>query len=173
MAFFFDRALQFGLRHTSMGGLMAGKLCEYRRKERTHTTADRLDLDTDGFTYQKNRESRSVVDNHGDVYTVDVNTLAYTYSEISPGVYEKTAYGPDRRRDGAPYSPPARSHENPGSSDPRPEGKVELLIEIGNRQLGTLECPCERIPAASGKGFVLNRNLGRRPLCGISVSKCL
>jgi len=30
--------------------------------------------------------------------------------------------------------------------------KVELLIEIGNHELRTLECPYERIPAADAKG---------------------
>ena len=70
---------------------------QYRRKEETTVTAIRLDLETDGLTYQKwggtQRAKRGdwLVSNHGDVYTVDADTFARTYHEVSPGLYEKTA----------------------------------------------------------------------------------
>lgn len=60
-------------------------------------TAVRLDLDTEGFTYRKwgdvQRCKRGdwLVDNVGDVYTVDADVFARTYRRVSPGVYVKTA----------------------------------------------------------------------------------
>lgn len=59
--------------------------------------AVRLDLDTDGFTYQKwggtQRCKRGdwLVSNRGDVYTIDAETFDRTYRQVSPGVYEKDA----------------------------------------------------------------------------------
>jgi hypothetical protein len=72
-------------------------LQEYRRKKRTSVTAVRLDLDTEGFTYRKwggaQRCKRGdwLVNNQGDVYTVDGETFDRTYRMVSPGVYEKDA----------------------------------------------------------------------------------
>ena len=72
-----------------------GALQQYRRKEKTTVVAVRLDLDTDGFTYEKwggvQRCKRGdwLVDNGGDVYTVDGKTFAATYRQVNPGVYEK------------------------------------------------------------------------------------
>src|SRR5947199_914092 len=76
---------------------MRHTLQEYQRKQRTPITAVRLDLDTDGFTYEKwgatQRCKRGdwLVNNRGDVYTVDADTFERTYRTISPGVYEKNA----------------------------------------------------------------------------------
>ena len=70
---------------------------EYRRKKRTSVTAVQLDLDTEGFVYQKwggtQRCKRGdwVLNNQGDVYTVDSESFDRTYRLISPGVYEKNA----------------------------------------------------------------------------------
>ena len=70
---------------------------EYRRRKRTLITAVRLDLDTDGFAYRKwGGEQRCkrgdwLVNNQGDVYTVDAETFERTYAIVSPGVYEKNA----------------------------------------------------------------------------------
>ena len=70
---------------------------EYRRKKRTSVIAVRLDLDTEGFTYQKwggtQRCKRGdwLLSNQGDVYTVDGETFARTYRQVSAGVYEKDA----------------------------------------------------------------------------------
>ena len=60
-------------------------------------TAVRLDLDTDGFTYRKwggtqhCKRGDWLVNNQGDVYTVDGETFERTYRQVSPGVYEKNA----------------------------------------------------------------------------------
>jgi hypothetical protein len=67
----------------------------YRRRERTLVTAVQLDLDTEGFTYQKwggtQRCQRGdwVVDNQGDIYTIDRDVFTRTYREVTPGRYEK------------------------------------------------------------------------------------
>lgn len=72
-------------------------LKQYRRKAQTPITAVRLDLETDGFTYQKwgstQRCKRGdwLVNNQGDVYTIDAETFENTYQTVSPGVYEKAA----------------------------------------------------------------------------------
>lgn len=73
------------------------ELQQYRRRERTTVVAVRLDLDTDGFRYRKwGGEQRCkrgdwLVDNEGDVYTVDAESFARTYRESSRGVFEKVA----------------------------------------------------------------------------------
>lgn len=70
---------------------------QYRRKEVTTITAVRLDLDTEGFVYQKwggtQRCKRGdwLVNNQGDVYTIDGESFERTYRMVSPGVYEKDA----------------------------------------------------------------------------------
>jgi len=70
---------------------------EYRRKKRTLVTAVRLDLETKGFEYQKWGGTQRckpgdwLVNNQGDVYTVDAESFDLTYKQSSPGVYEKTA----------------------------------------------------------------------------------
>lgn len=70
----------------------------YRKKERRAVTAVRLRLDFDGFEYRKwggTQRCKSgdwVLDNNGDVYTVDAATFAKTYKEVSPGRYEKSAH---------------------------------------------------------------------------------
>lgn len=67
----------------------------YRRKQKTIVVAVRFDLDMAGFTYTKwGSEQRCkrgdwLVDNGGEVYTIDADTFAKTYREVSRGVYEK------------------------------------------------------------------------------------
>jgi hypothetical protein len=70
---------------------------QYRRKQKTTVTAVQIDLETEGFTYQKwGGEQRCkpgdwLVNNQGDTYTVDGTTFERTYRAVSPGVYEKVA----------------------------------------------------------------------------------
>ena len=70
---------------------------QYRRKERTFVTAVCLDLDAGGFTYlkwggtQRCKRGDWLVDNQGDVYTIDGKTFERTYQIVSPGLYEKIA----------------------------------------------------------------------------------
>jgi hypothetical protein len=69
----------------------------FRKKKAAVVTAVRLDLETEGFVYRKwQGEQRCkagdwVVDNQGDVYTIDAETFAATYREVAPGRYAKTA----------------------------------------------------------------------------------
>ncbi len=68
----------------------------YRKKAESFVTAVRLSLDTPGLTYEKwgaQQRAKSgdwLVDNEGDVYTVDAQVFARTYRGVSPGVYVKT-----------------------------------------------------------------------------------
>ncbi len=69
----------------------------YRKKAGRAVTAVRLDLDFEGFEYrkwggtQRCKKGDWVLDNDGDVYTVDADTFAETYEEVAPGRYEKSA----------------------------------------------------------------------------------
>lgn len=68
----------------------------YRRKADQYVVAVQLDLDTEGFTYRKwGGEQRCkrgdwLVDNDGDIYTVDGEVFARTYRQARPGAYVKT-----------------------------------------------------------------------------------
>jgi len=70
---------------------------KYLKKTASRVVAIQLDLETDGFTYQKwggpqiCKAGDWIVNNDGDVYTVDRETFAGTYSAVSPGIYEKVA----------------------------------------------------------------------------------
>lgn len=69
----------------------------YRRSDYPNhfVTAVQLRLDTQGFVYQKwgarQRCKRGdwLVDNCGDIYTVDANVFEKTYRQLSPGVFTK------------------------------------------------------------------------------------
>ena len=68
----------------------------YRKKPHLSVIAFQLNLDTDGFVYQKwGGEQRCkkgdwLVDNDGDVYTVDREVFERTYRKTSRGLYVKT-----------------------------------------------------------------------------------
>lgn len=70
---------------------------EYRRKKTTSITAIRLDLDTEGFVYhkwggtQRCKRGDWLVNNQGDVYTVDRESFEHTYRMVSRGMYIKDA----------------------------------------------------------------------------------
>jgi hypothetical protein len=69
----------------------------YKKRADTTVTAVRLDLDTEGFTYRKwgglqtCKPGDWLVNNQGEAYTVDGESFAKTYRQISPGVFEKHA----------------------------------------------------------------------------------
>ncbi len=71
------------------------ELRKYVRRVDTSVTAVQLDLDTDGFTYRKwdGVQTASagdwLVNNGGDIYTVERATFERTYRMVSPGVYLK------------------------------------------------------------------------------------
>lgn len=68
----------------------------FRRKPDQFVTAVQLNLPLSTFTYQKwGAEQRAkrgdwLVDNAGDVYTIDQESFAGTYRCLRPGVYLKT-----------------------------------------------------------------------------------
>jgi len=69
---------------------------KYRKKASQFVVAVKLDLDTDGLVYRKwggTQQAKPgdwLVDNDGDVYTVDGDVFARTYERLRPGVYVKT-----------------------------------------------------------------------------------
>jgi hypothetical protein len=68
----------------------------YRKKANQFVVAVKLDLDTPGFTYrkwgaeQKCRAGDWLVDNNGDIYTVEAGVFSRTYRSVGPGIYAKT-----------------------------------------------------------------------------------
>jgi len=73
-----------------------GERHRYRKKKASFVTAVPLDLETDGFTYRKWGDVQAckrgdwLVDNDGDIYSVDADVFARTYRRVSPGVFVKT-----------------------------------------------------------------------------------
>lgn len=70
---------------------------KYKPKPNSFVTAVQLDLDTEGFVYNKwgGRQACKrgdwLVDNNGDKYTVTEEAFPRTYKWVSPGVYTKSA----------------------------------------------------------------------------------
>ena len=68
----------------------------YRKKDSQYVIAVQLELDMDGFTYNKwGAEQRCkrgdwIVDNGGDVYSVDNEVFVHTYRHLDAGKYIKT-----------------------------------------------------------------------------------
>lgn len=69
---------------------------KYVKKPTAFVTAVKLDLETDGLSYTKwggrQRAKRGdwIVDNDGDVYTVDAEVFARTYRPLEKGAFVKT-----------------------------------------------------------------------------------
>lgn len=70
---------------------------KYVKRPDQVVVAIRLALDTDGLTYrkwggtQKGKPGDWLVDNHGEVYTVDAESFARTYRQTGLGTYLKVA----------------------------------------------------------------------------------
>ncbi|MCU7856784.1 MAG: hypothetical protein KZQ79_14025, partial [Candidatus Thiodiazotropha sp. (ex Lucinoma borealis)] len=70
---------------------------QYKKRAASSVSAIKLDLETEGFTYRKwgglqtCKRGDWLVNNEGDVYTVDAETFMNTYTEVSAGLYIKTA----------------------------------------------------------------------------------
>jgi hypothetical protein len=70
---------------------------QFVKRAGTEVIAVQLALDTDGFTYRKWGDLQTckpgdwIVQNDGEVYTVDRDTFAHTYREESPGRYRKVS----------------------------------------------------------------------------------
>jgi hypothetical protein len=74
----------------------AAKRRKYVKKAKQTVVAVRLDIETAGISYRKwggaQRAKRGdwLVDNRGDVYTVNGRVFARTYKRVGPGIYAKT-----------------------------------------------------------------------------------
>jgi hypothetical protein len=94
----------------------------YRKKANLFVVAVKLDLDTAGFTYrkwgaeQKCKAADWLVDNNGDVYTVDAGVFARTYRSVGPGIFVKTTpiWAERATRPGSVATKEGRSHYNAG-----------------------------------------------------------
>jgi hypothetical protein len=68
---------------------------KYVKRENQSVVAVQLDLDTDGFTYwkwgglQTCKAGDWILDNDGDIRTVDKETFARTYRKVGDGKYLK------------------------------------------------------------------------------------
>lgn len=68
----------------------------YRKKADCSVIAIQLDLSTEGFQYFKWGAEQTckpgdwLIDNDGDIYTVDREVFSRTYRKVSPGLYVKT-----------------------------------------------------------------------------------
>ena len=69
---------------------------KYVKKPTAFVTAVRLNLETDGFSYskwgarQRCKRGDWIVDNDGEVYTVDAAVFAHTYRLLDKGAFVKT-----------------------------------------------------------------------------------
>lgn len=94
----------------------------YKKKADQTVIAIQLDLDTEGFSYQKwGAEQRCkkgdwLVNNAGDIYTVDQQVFANTYSQMSPGTYVKTksVWAEVAEKEGSVKTKEGVSHYKPG-----------------------------------------------------------
>ena len=79
-----------------MGLKANGRRRRYVRRPNRTVTAVRLPKDCDGLVYrkwggkQRAKPGDWIVDNDGDVYTVDARVFARTYRKVANGAYVKT-----------------------------------------------------------------------------------
>jgi hypothetical protein len=70
---------------------------QFVKRAGNEVVAIQLALDTDGFTYRKWGDLQTckpgdwIVQNNGEVYSVDRETFAHTYRQQSPGLYRKVS----------------------------------------------------------------------------------
>lgn len=90
----------------------------YRRKPDRSVIAVQLNLELTAFAYQKwggqqhAKQGDWLVDNDGDIYTVDQNSFAKTYRCLRPGVYLKITpvWAERAAQSGAVQTREGRSH---------------------------------------------------------------
>ncbi len=69
----------------------------YRKKPDRFVIAVQLNMEMDGFTYEKWGSTQHcqggdwLVNNDGDTYTITADSFAATYKQLSPGLYFKDA----------------------------------------------------------------------------------
>jgi len=96
---------------------------KYIRRFGTRVVAVKLDVDTDGFTYRKwggiqtCKPGDWIVNNGGDVYTVDGATFERTYCADGIGTYQKVTpvWAEIAERDGAIQTKDCVTHYKAGS----------------------------------------------------------
>jgi hypothetical protein len=101
---------------------MTIELARYRRRPDRPVTAVRLALDTEGFSYlkwggvQRCKQGDWLVDNAGDIYTVDADVFARTYRPSSPGQFVKVGvvWARVARAQGFVETKEGASHYEPG-----------------------------------------------------------
>ncbi len=94
----------------------------YRKKADQFVIAVQVNLELDGFTYMKwggrqhCKQGDWLVDNRGDVYSVDQDVFAATYRPIKPGTYVKTTpvWAEVATESGAVSTKEGRSRYQPG-----------------------------------------------------------
>jgi len=94
----------------------------YRKKADQFVVAVKLGLDTPGFTYrkwgaeQKCKAGDWLLDNNGDVYTVDAGVFSKTYRSVGQGIYVKTTpiWAEKATQPGSVATKEGRSHYNAG-----------------------------------------------------------
>jgi hypothetical protein len=82
---------------------------KYIKRSNQSVIAVQLDLDTNGFEYRKWGDVQTckpgdwILNNNGEVYTVDQKTFAKTYRQESPGIYRKigTVWAEVAKEDGS------------------------------------------------------------------------
>ena len=124
----------------------------YVRRPDRPVVAVRLALETDGLVYRKwGAEQRAkagdwIVDNEGDVYTVDAAVFQQTYRQSGPGTFVKSTpvWAERARRAGSVSTKEGVTHydagdyivsNNPDGSDEYavPASKFESLYELDNK----------------------------------------
>jgi len=99
-----------------------GKRKRYRKRPDQYVVAVQLDLETTGFTYRKwGAEQRCkrgdwLVDNNGDIYSVDAEVFAKTYRKTGDGTYVKTTpiWAEIATEDGSVATKEGKSHYKSG-----------------------------------------------------------
>ena len=87
------------------------EILKYLKKTTSRVAAVQLDLETRGFTYQKWGSTQTckagdwIVNNDGDVYTIDRDTFARTYRADSPGSTRRWCRYGQRWQSGLDRSP--------------------------------------------------------------------
>ena len=95
---------------------------QYRKKSDQSIVAVQIDLETDGLHYRKWGDVQHakagdwLVNNGGSVYTIDQETFARTYRQVSQGLYEKVAlvYAEPASDDGSIETQEGRTHYTAG-----------------------------------------------------------
>jgi hypothetical protein len=99
-----------------------GKRRRYKKRPDQYIVAVQLNLDTAGFTYRKwGAEQRCkrgdwLVDNNGDIYSVDAEVFAKTYRKTGDGTYVKTTpiWAEIATEDGSVATKEGKSHYKSG-----------------------------------------------------------